>query len=1077
MKKKNYLPQRGLNYYQDGGDISISPKREGKFTEFARSIGMDVQAAAAHVLAHKDKYSPMRVKQANFARNAAKFKHADGGEAHAPGSIFGAYHYALPPALALRLTGMYDVPCPDCEPYLPKEQYGGISTEGYRSNSPDRFNPYNIIPSGNISMQNVPHPVFGMDNMGTQQMMYPGGEYQFPGQTVFELPMRRMGGKGKYQQGGNTSPALTRGYVDSVFNANQNLNWVNRYTHPDNYPKINNPDGSYSTHMMVSSDNMVYPTIVQGSDGKLIKLNPDDAYNYAQKTGTFIKFPDEKDAIEFARNGYKAGTQYKRDGARYQQGGQFARKKYYRQDGGSVESQNAMNNTNTNADATAAAPVPAYKNPNTPELSNLVRLTDYADYAIGSGQSPIGTPRASTFLDKASQVMGSQDAARKLLDSIHLFSQRNDVAKLSPAERIDLFYNTLHSNDADTEKFKSKVKTLGYSPVDYFNNSPDVDIIKLANQSRPSNLSRTDDTGMVHLTDLANYNIASGSNPLQNTYGRIFLNSAGDVLGKGATQKMMDSMYLFSQRDDIKNLSPQDRLNLYYNTLNSSDSDVNAFKDKVKKLGTSPVEFFKESPDVAIQALLNKPVSPANTAGNTIAGTTPYRAPGSFQMGGEEDPYSKMYIEGNANPFLPPAPDMGTEQMGMRSLVGRPLSLKPIPFAGSVRNISNVFPSPPSSIPPLPLKPPPPVTHWGPNIPAAGAIVSGMSFLNNALEANDRNRYKDWARLRGMSDSFAPVMPGSRGDYSFNGGYFRPNQYVPVQYGAMPMAQMGGIFDEPITDIPQLETPPDVNQYAGMPMGQDQSAGMPMPPMPSRDPSYADVPTANTKGIKLNSEARNAFNYYVNQKKLSPVVAAGIVGNLFWESGLDPNARERGNTGAGRGIAQWAAGDRWQGFQNWAKKNGRKPDLDAQLDYVLAEPGESSKALKALMKANTPEQASYIFGKTYERPLDKKDLVASKNPARWDMRAGAARLLFDAYQSGNQPRNRVDAGAGPYIADNPTYAPEGDAQDAQASYRMGGIVKNKFMPLSQGYQEGGEYMVTPSQLQFILAHGGEVEFL
>ena len=49
------------------------------------------------------------------------------------------------------------------------------STEGYRRNSPDRNNPYNIIPSNRISMKDVDHPVFmGIDEYGNMQWMIPG---------------------------------------------------------------------------------------------------------------------------------------------------------------------------------------------------------------------------------------------------------------------------------------------------------------------------------------------------------------------------------------------------------------------------------------------------------------------------------------------------------------------------------------------------------------------------------------------------------------------------------------------------------------------------------------------------------------------------------------------------------------------------------------------------------------------------------------------------------------------------------------------------------------------------------------
>lgn len=66
-------------YAAEGGPINIKKKNRGKFTESANRAGMGVQEYARHVLANKDKYSSTLVKRANFARNAAGWKHALGG--------------------------------------------------------------------------------------------------------------------------------------------------------------------------------------------------------------------------------------------------------------------------------------------------------------------------------------------------------------------------------------------------------------------------------------------------------------------------------------------------------------------------------------------------------------------------------------------------------------------------------------------------------------------------------------------------------------------------------------------------------------------------------------------------------------------------------------------------------------------------------------------------------------------------------------------------------------------------------------------------------------------------------------
>lgn len=67
------------NVFSNGGEIYIKPKNRGKFTEAANRAGKSVQEYASQILAHKGNYSSTLVKRANFAHNAAGFKHEDGG--------------------------------------------------------------------------------------------------------------------------------------------------------------------------------------------------------------------------------------------------------------------------------------------------------------------------------------------------------------------------------------------------------------------------------------------------------------------------------------------------------------------------------------------------------------------------------------------------------------------------------------------------------------------------------------------------------------------------------------------------------------------------------------------------------------------------------------------------------------------------------------------------------------------------------------------------------------------------------------------------------------------------------------
>jgi len=64
--------------YREGGKINIKPENKGKFTKKAKAKGKGVQEYARQILANKDNYSTSTVKQANFARNAAKWNRYGG---------------------------------------------------------------------------------------------------------------------------------------------------------------------------------------------------------------------------------------------------------------------------------------------------------------------------------------------------------------------------------------------------------------------------------------------------------------------------------------------------------------------------------------------------------------------------------------------------------------------------------------------------------------------------------------------------------------------------------------------------------------------------------------------------------------------------------------------------------------------------------------------------------------------------------------------------------------------------------------------------------------------------------------
>ena len=63
-----------IQTFKKGGGIHIKEKNRGKFTKSAKAAGESVQEHAAKVLSDPNA-TPLQKKRANFARNAAKWKH------------------------------------------------------------------------------------------------------------------------------------------------------------------------------------------------------------------------------------------------------------------------------------------------------------------------------------------------------------------------------------------------------------------------------------------------------------------------------------------------------------------------------------------------------------------------------------------------------------------------------------------------------------------------------------------------------------------------------------------------------------------------------------------------------------------------------------------------------------------------------------------------------------------------------------------------------------------------------------------------------------------------------------------
>ena len=182
----NPQPQQEVPVNQRYGGIQINPKNKGKFTKKADAKGKSVQEFANEVLKNKEDYSAATVKQANFARNAKKFKHEHGG--------------------------YYD------EQML-----------GYKKGSPYANKSYIDIDNNHITMKDVPNSILAIPDVGNPVIMQPEKDYYFPKATkVREVRFKAQGG------GFNTPLPKTK--FDFKGLTQEQLDWFKTPTNPT--PKL-----------------------------------------------------------------------------------------------------------------------------------------------------------------------------------------------------------------------------------------------------------------------------------------------------------------------------------------------------------------------------------------------------------------------------------------------------------------------------------------------------------------------------------------------------------------------------------------------------------------------------------------------------------------------------------------------------------------------------------------------------------------------------------------------------------------------------------------------------------------------
>lgn len=137
---------------------------------------------------------------------------------------------------------------------------------------------------------------------------------------------------------------------------------------------------------------------------------------------------------------------------------------------------------------------------------------------------------------------------------------------------------------------------------------------------------------------------------------------------------------------------------------------------------------------------------------------------------------------------------------------------------------------------------------------------------------------------------------------------------------------------------------------------------------------------------------QKAYNFFIGQG-FTPPQAAGIMGNLQAESGINPKRVQSTSTPdgdrdnitvdgeTGYGIAQWTSAGRQQNLADFAAANNViSGDLGIQLRFVMKELTESynESSLIPLHAAQTVQEAVNVILTDYERPAD----VPGQRPVR-----------------------------------------------------------------------------------------------
>lgn len=163
----------------------------------------------------------------------------------------------------------------------------------------------------------------------------------------------------------------------------------------------------------------------------------------------------------------------------------------------------------------------------------------------------------------------------------------------------------------------------------------------------------------------------------------------------------------------------------------------------------------------------------------------------------------------------------------------------------------------------------------------------------------------------------------------------------------------------------------------------------------------SDIPKTKIKPGNLDNNAREAYTYLVS-KGIPKQSAAGIVGNLYHENLRNPLQTVPDSRGTkAYGIAGFNSKGDLPNLISWSRRNGIQgnPDFHQQLDYIVDVINTRPKLTVLKDSSLSAEQASFIWGKEFERFAGKggKGYLNINDPEH-RKRAGTAKSILERYK-------------------------------------------------------------------------------